>query len=127
ACGRGGFRKPKAAPPAPTATTDAPAVGPPARLAADVGPVLALPGHAQPGPALPALRRAQPRRPGGALRALPGPADAHARGRPMTARALVLPDRAAWLAARREGIGGSDAAAALGLSPYRTPLELYAE
>jgi len=45
----------------------------------------------------------------------------------MTARALVLPDRAAWLAARREGIGGSDAAAALGLSPYRTPLELYAE
>lgn len=30
-----------------------------------------------------------------------------------------------WLAWRRKGIGGSDAAAALGISPYRTARELY--
>jgi putative phage-type endonuclease len=36
-------------------------------------------------------------------------------------------DRDAWLAERRTGIGGSDAAAALGLSPWRTPLALYLE
>lgn len=34
-------------------------------------------------------------------------------------------DRAAWLEERRLGIGGSDAAAALGLSKWRTPLQLY--
>lgn len=33
----------------------------------------------------------------------------------------------AWRAARKQGIGGSDAAAALGLDEYRTPLELYKE
>jgi putative phage-type endonuclease len=33
--------------------------------------------------------------------------------------------RAAWLAERRTGIGGSDAAAAVGLSKWKTPLELY--
>lgn len=33
--------------------------------------------------------------------------------------------RADWLAARRTGIGGSDIAAILGLSPYRTPLDVY--
>jgi putative phage-type endonuclease len=32
-----------------------------------------------------------------------------------------------WLAARRHGLGGSDAAAALNLDPYRTPLQLYRE
>ncbi len=32
-----------------------------------------------------------------------------------------------WLAARRSGIGGSDAAAVLGLSPWRTPFEVWAE
>ena len=36
-------------------------------------------------------------------------------------------DRTAWLAERRRGIGGSDAAAALGLSKWTTPLELYAD
>lgn len=34
-------------------------------------------------------------------------------------------DRAAWLAERRRGIGGSDIAAILGLSPWRTPLDVY--
>ena len=33
--------------------------------------------------------------------------------------------REGWLALRREGIGGSDAAAALGLSPFATPVSLY--
>jgi putative phage-type endonuclease len=45
----------------------------------------------------------------------------------------ILPDstvehyttRADWLAARRLGLGASDAAIALGLSTYRTPLDLY--
>lgn len=32
-----------------------------------------------------------------------------------------------WLAERQTGIGGSDAAAVLGLSPYKTPLEVYNE
>ena len=32
-----------------------------------------------------------------------------------------------WLDVRRQGIGSSDAAAAVGLSPYKSPLELWAE
>ena len=32
-----------------------------------------------------------------------------------------------WLAMRKRGIGGSDAAAALGLSPWKSPVQLYAE
>lgn len=32
-----------------------------------------------------------------------------------------------WLAARGKGIGGSDVAALFGLSPYKSPMELYAE
>ncbi len=36
-------------------------------------------------------------------------------------------DRAAWLQVRRSGIGGSDAAAAVGLNPYKSPLELWLE
>lgn len=36
-------------------------------------------------------------------------------------------DREEWLSLRRNGIGGSDAAALLGLNPYRTPYELWAE
>lgn len=40
---------------------------------------------------------------------------------PVTAR------RTAWLEERRGGIGGSDAAAAVGLSPYKTPYQLYLE
>lgn len=38
---------------------------------------------------------------------------------------MNAPDRAAWLEARRLGIGGSDVAALLGLSPYKTPVELW--
>lgn len=40
---------------------------------------------------------------------------------------MNAPDRSAWLAERRTGIGGSDIAALLGLSPYRTPLQLWME
>lgn len=40
---------------------------------------------------------------------------------------LVLADRETWLVARREGIGGSDAPAVLGLSPFSSPLQLWAE
>lgn len=36
-------------------------------------------------------------------------------------------ERADWLEARKAGIGGSDAAAAVGLSPYRSQLELWLE
>jgi putative phage-type endonuclease len=36
-------------------------------------------------------------------------------------------ERQAWLEARRAGIGGSDCAAALGLSPWKTPYQLWQE
>jgi putative phage-type endonuclease len=36
-------------------------------------------------------------------------------------------DRADWLAARRAGIGSSDAAAVLGVCPYRTAFQVWAE
>lgn len=36
-------------------------------------------------------------------------------------------DRTQWLEQRRKGIGGSDAAAVLGLSKWRTPLDVYLE
>ncbi|OWY33322.1 YqaJ viral recombinase family protein [Herbaspirillum aquaticum] len=36
-------------------------------------------------------------------------------------------DRADWLEVRKSGIGGSDAAAAVGLSPYKSQLELWLE
>jgi len=38
-----------------------------------------------------------------------------------------IDSRAAWLEARRKGIGGSDAAVACGLSPYKTQYQLYLE
>lgn len=38
---------------------------------------------------------------------------------------MIAPDRAQWLQDRRAGIGGSDVAAILGLSPWRSPLDLY--
>lgn len=41
----------------------------------------------------------------------------------MTLSALV--DRTAWLEQRRSGIGGSDAAAVLGISKWRTPLSVW--
>lgn len=34
-------------------------------------------------------------------------------------------DRESWLAMRRVGIGGSEAAAAIGMSPWQTPVELW--
>jgi putative phage-type endonuclease len=39
----------------------------------------------------------------------------------------VLDSRDAWLDARRTGIGASDAAAVLGVSPWRGPLQVYCE
>ncbi len=36
-------------------------------------------------------------------------------------------DRGQWLEVRKGGIGSSDAAAAVGLSPYKSPLELWSE
>jgi putative phage-type endonuclease len=36
-------------------------------------------------------------------------------------------ERADWLEVRKQGIGGSDAAAAVGLSPYKSQLELWLE
>ncbi|WP_295531924.1 lambda-exonuclease family protein [uncultured Pseudacidovorax sp.] len=62
-------------------------------------------------------------------------AEAHRAGEPSArirpALRLVKPqdfrklDRAQWLDVRKQGIGGSDAAAAIGLSPYTSPLELW--
>ncbi len=40
---------------------------------------------------------------------------------------MNAPDRANWLAQRNTGIGGSDVAALLGLSKWKTPLQLYLE
>ena len=34
-------------------------------------------------------------------------------------------ERTAWLNERRKGIGGSDVAAIIGLSPWTTPLDIY--
>ncbi|CAE6969220.1 hypothetical protein R69608_07184 [Paraburkholderia nemoris] len=50
------------------------------------------------------------------------------RGRPRPALRLVETkslSREDWLSVRKKGIGGSDAAAAVGLSPYLSPLELW--
>ena len=38
---------------------------------------------------------------------------------------MNAPDRAAWLNARKSGIGGSDIAAVLGLSPYRSAVDVW--
>lgn len=39
---------------------------------------------------------------------------------------IVCEDRESWLVARgRQGIGGSEAAAAIGMSPWQTPLQLW--
>jgi putative phage-type endonuclease len=43
----------------------------------------------------------------------------------LTARIVATESHAAWLEARRSGIGSSDAAAILGESPYYGPLEVY--
>ena len=39
----------------------------------------------------------------------------------------TLPDRTAWLAERQGGVGGSDAAAALGKSPWKSRFQLWSE
>lgn len=44
-----------------------------------------------------------------------------------TALAIPADDRATFLANRLTGLGGSDAAVALGISPFSTPLQLYLE
>ena len=44
----------------------------------------------------------------------------------MTAERITeAKDRAAWLEARRSGLGGSDIAAVVGVSPFRTPVQVY--
>lgn len=43
----------------------------------------------------------------------------------MTNTATPIDTRTAWLQQRRDGIGGSDIAAILGLSPWRTPVDVY--
>jgi len=40
---------------------------------------------------------------------------------------ITLPDRNAWLCERRRGLGGSDVPAVIGISPWRTPLQVWAE
>jgi putative phage-type endonuclease len=40
---------------------------------------------------------------------------------------MTTEERAAWLQARKLGLGGSDAAVALGFSEYKTPYQLWAE
>lgn len=40
---------------------------------------------------------------------------------------IEFPRRAAWLAGRKRGIGGSDVPAILGLSPWKTPLGVWSE
>lgn len=45
----------------------------------------------------------------------------------LAGRAEFYASREAWLSARRSGIGGSEVAAALGLSPFKSPYALWAE
>jgi putative phage-type endonuclease len=59
---------------------------------------------------------------------MPHPTDGERRSRTPPALRLVETQglsRADWLSVRRTGIGGSDAAAAVGLNPYMSPLELW--
>jgi len=41
--------------------------------------------------------------------------------------AVQMQDRETWLAERKKGIGGSDAAAICGLNPYKSPVEVWLE
>lgn len=45
----------------------------------------------------------------------------------LTVQKIESDPRLQWLEKRRSGLGGSDAAAVLGLSPWKSPLELWAE
>lgn len=42
-------------------------------------------------------------------------------------RQITLPDRAAWMAARKNSIGGSDAACIIGLNPWKSNRRLWEE
>lgn len=45
----------------------------------------------------------------------------------MTPQVVICKDRAEWLEERKEGLGASDAAALLGLSPWKTNVQLWEE
>lgn len=45
----------------------------------------------------------------------------------MPAEKYILPDRIAWLDARKNHIGGSDAAACVGMNPYKNNVQLWEE
>ena len=40
---------------------------------------------------------------------------------------IICKDRAEWLEARKDGLGASDAAAVLGISPWKTNVQLWEE
>ena len=56
-----------------------------------------------------------------------GDVDTSNRWPPGDVLSITLPSREAWLQERKKGIGGSDAAAALGESPWVSPYALWAE
>ena len=45
----------------------------------------------------------------------------------MTPRVTICKDRTEWLEARKEGLGASDASALLGISPWKTNVQLWEE
>lgn len=45
----------------------------------------------------------------------------------MSVEKYILPDRIAWLDARKNHIGGSDAAACVGMNPYKNNVQLWEE
>ena len=45
----------------------------------------------------------------------------------MTPRVTICKDRAEWLEARKDGLGASDASALLGISPWKTNVQLWEE
>ena len=45
----------------------------------------------------------------------------------MQPHVIICKDRAEWLEARKDGLGASDAAALLGLSPWKTNVQLWEE
>lgn len=45
----------------------------------------------------------------------------------MSVKMLTFPSRAEWLQARKNTIGGSDASAVVGMNPYKTNVDLWAE
>lgn len=56
---------------------------------------------------------------------IPGPPIEVVPSRRDSARGQPMQTRAEWLAERRTGLGGSDIAPMLGISPWRTPMEVY--